>query len=184
MLDPEGAVKMVEIRFHGQSEQRTMASAELTALAAISQGKYAQTFSNVQPERSEEAATAYVRVSDTPIRTRKKKQTPDVVVVLDGPLCGEVDFTSGIKRNGLVIMNTHKSVREVRKETGIKGRLGVADASRTALEINCIPVGDNAILDTLIIASRVLPAETLCQPSESCFNPCVDNSPAWHCAYE
>jgi pyruvate ferredoxin oxidoreductase gamma subunit len=175
---------MVEIRFLGLGGQRAMASAELTALAAIAQGKYAQAFPGIEPGKIGAQAAAYVRVSERPIRTRKKKLTPDVVVVLDPTLHRDVDVTAGLKRDGLVIMNTHKSVREVREETGLDTRLGVADASQTALEINSVPVGKTAILDTLIIASQGLPAESLCRPSESCFNPYLENDSAWNCAFE
>lgn len=175
---------MVEIRFLGIGGQRAMASAELTALAAIAQGKYAQAFPSIEPGKSGAQAAAYVRVSERPIRTRKKKLTPDVVVVLDPILLRDANVTAGLKRDGLVIMNTHKSVREVREESGIKTRLGVADASNTAVEINCVPLGETTFLDTLIIASQGVQAESLCEPSESCFNPCLENEPAWNRAFE
>ncbi|MEE8622044.1 MAG: 2-oxoacid:acceptor oxidoreductase family protein, partial [Syntrophobacteria bacterium] len=42
---------MIEIRFHGRGGQGAVTSAELTALAAIEQGKYAQAFPSFGPER-------------------------------------------------------------------------------------------------------------------------------------
>ncbi|MBW2222358.1 MAG: pyruvate synthase, partial [Deltaproteobacteria bacterium] len=35
---------MIEVRFHGRGGQGAVTSAELVALAAISEGKYAQSF--------------------------------------------------------------------------------------------------------------------------------------------
>jgi len=175
---------MVEIRFHAQSGQRAMASAELTALAAVAQGKYAQAFPSVEANTDGTQVTACVRVSDRPIRTRKKKQTPDVVVVLDAALPRRVDVTAGLKRDGLVIMNTRKSVRQIRMETGIEARMGVADAGRTAVEINSVPISDTDILDTLIIASHGAVAESLSESTESCLSPYMEENPAWGHAYE
>ena len=41
---------MIEIRFHGRGGQGAVTSAELTALAAIEHGKYAQAFPAFGPE--------------------------------------------------------------------------------------------------------------------------------------
>jgi pyruvate ferredoxin oxidoreductase gamma subunit len=184
MVNSGGSVEMVEIRFHAQSGQRAMASAELTALAAVAQGKYAQAFPSVEAIRDGAQVTACVRVSDRPIRTRKKKQTPDVVVVLDAALPRRIDVTAGLKRDGLVIMNTSKSVREIRKETGIEARMGVADAGKTAIEINSVPVSDTDILDTLIIASQGAVAESLCESTQSCVSPHMEDNPPWGNVYK
>jgi pyruvate ferredoxin oxidoreductase gamma subunit len=184
MVNSGGSVEMVEIRFHAQSGQRAMASAELTALAAVAQGKYAQAFPSVEANMGGGQVTACVRVSDRPIRTRKKKPTPDVVVVLDAALPRRIDVTAGLKRDGLVIMNTSKSVRQIRKETGIEARMGVAYAGRTAIEINSVPVNDTHTLDTLIIASQGAVAESLGDATESCFSPYMEDNSAWSHAYE
>jgi len=42
---------MIEIRFHGRGGQGAVTSAELIALAAIEEGKYAQAFPSFGPER-------------------------------------------------------------------------------------------------------------------------------------
>jgi len=44
---------MIEIRFHGRGGQGAVTSAELLALAAIEEGKYAQAFPSFGPERRE-----------------------------------------------------------------------------------------------------------------------------------
>src|SRR5512142_2733974 len=114
---------MIEIRFHGRGGQGAVTSAELTALAAIGEGKYAQAFPSFGPERRGAPVMAFVRVSDTPIRTREKVYEPDIVVVLDPSLLQIVNVEAGLKSSGMVILNTKKSVEEVRKDTGIKSRL-------------------------------------------------------------
>ncbi|MFN3407015.1 MAG: 2-oxoacid:acceptor oxidoreductase family protein, partial [Caldimicrobium sp.] len=42
---------MIEIRLHGRGGQGGVTSAELIAIAAITQGKYAQAFPSFGPER-------------------------------------------------------------------------------------------------------------------------------------
>ncbi|MFH1035963.1 MAG: 2-oxoacid:acceptor oxidoreductase family protein, partial [Pseudomonadota bacterium] len=42
---------MIEVRFHGRGGQGAVTSAELMALAAIAEGKYAQAFPSFGPER-------------------------------------------------------------------------------------------------------------------------------------
>ena len=82
---------MIEIRLHGRGGQGAVTSAELTALAAIGTGKYAQAFPSFGPERRGAPVMAFIRVSDKPIKTREKVYNPDIVVVLDPSLLGLVN---------------------------------------------------------------------------------------------
>src|SRR5512135_3320719 len=141
---------MVEIRFHGRGGQGAVTSAELTALAAIEEGKYAQAFPSFGPERRGAPVMAFVRVSETPIRTREKVYHPDVVVVLDPSLLQIVNVETGLKEGGLVILNTKKSAAEVRKETGIKARLALVDASKIAVETMRVPITNTTMLGALL----------------------------------
>jgi pyruvate ferredoxin oxidoreductase gamma subunit len=158
---------MIEIRFHGRGGQGAVTSAELTALAAIEQGKYAQAFPSFGPERRGAPVMAFVRVSDEPIRTREKIYEPDIVVVLDPTLLDIVNVGAGLKDNGIVVLNTTKSAEEVRKRSGISAKLALVDASRIAMETMGIPITNTTLLgamlkatDLLRIALVVLPART------------------------
>ena len=113
---------MVEIRFHGRGGQGAVTSAELTALAAIEEGKYAQAFPSFGPERRGAPVMAFVRISDKPICTREKVYEPNYVIVLDPTLLKLVNVEAGLKKGGIVIVNTTKSAAQVRKETGIKAK--------------------------------------------------------------
>ena len=72
---------MIEVRIHGRGGQGAVTSAELLALAAIEEGKYAQAFPSFGPERRGAPVMAFLRVDDQPIRLREKVYDPDVVVV-------------------------------------------------------------------------------------------------------
>ncbi|HEC49808.1 MAG TPA: pyruvate synthase, partial [Candidatus Desulfofervidus auxilii] len=79
---------MLEIRFHGRGGQGAVTCTELIAKAAIAEGKYAQAFPSFGAERRGAPVTAFLRVSDRPIRIRQNIYEPDVIVVLDPTLLG------------------------------------------------------------------------------------------------
>ena len=160
---------MVEIRIHGRGGQGAVTSAELTALAAIEQGKYAQAFPSFGPERRGAPVAAFVRVSEKPIVTREKVYEPDYVVVLDPTLLKIVNVEAGLKAGGTVILNTTKSVAEIRKETGIKAKLALVDASKIALETMRVPITNTTMIGALIKAAGILPLESLKGPIKNRF---------------
>lgn len=153
-----------------------MTSAELAALAAIEQGKYAQAFPSFGPERRGAPVMAFVRVSDNPIVTRAKVYEPDVVVVLDPTLLKIVNVEAGLKKGGIVVLNTSKSVEQVRKETGIKARLATVDASKIAMETMRVPITNTTMLGALVKASGVIPLESLTGPVKHRFGPIAERN--------
>ena len=86
---------MIEIRFHGRGGQGAVTSAELLALSAIGEGKYAQAFPSFGPEREGRPVLAFCRISDQPIRIRANIYEPDIVVVLDASLLKIVNVAAG-----------------------------------------------------------------------------------------
>ncbi len=168
--------KMVEIRFHGRGGQGGVTSAELTALAAIEQGKYAQAFPSFGPERRGAPVTAFVRVSESPIRTREKVYEPDIVVVLDPSLLRIVNVEAGLKKGGLVILNTKKGMEEVRAETGIKARLALVDAARIAMETMRVPITNTTMLGALVKATGVVDLDALRAPIQHRFGPIAEKN--------
>ena len=152
---------MIEIRFHGRGGQGAVTSAELTALAAIEHGKYAQAFPSFGPERRGAPVMAFVRVSDEPIRTREKIYEPDIVVVLDPTLLDIVNVVAGLKDNGVVVLNTTKSAKEVRQASGITARLALVDASKIAIETLGVPITNTTLLGAMLKATDLLPISAL-----------------------
>ena len=162
-----------------------MTSAELTALAAIEAGKYAQAFPSFGPERRGAPVMAFVRVSETPIRTREKVYNPDIVVVLDPSLLQIVNVEACLKEGGLVILNPKKSVAEVRKETGIKARLALVDASKIAMETMRVPITNTTMLGALLKGAGLIDMDALRGPIQHRFGPIAEkNMKACLRAYE
>ncbi|GLI35345.1 pyruvate ferredoxin oxidoreductase subunit gamma [Desulforhabdus amnigena] len=167
---------MVEIRFHGRGGQGAVTSAELTALAAIGEGKFAQAFPSFGPERRGAPVMAFVRVSDTPIRTREKVYEPNIVIVLDPTILKIVNVEAGLKEGGIVILNTTKTAEEVRKETGIKARLALVDASKIAVETMRVPITNTTMLGALLKATGLISMDGLRGPIEHRFGPIAEKN--------
>jgi pyruvate ferredoxin oxidoreductase gamma subunit len=167
---------MVEIRFHGRGGQGAVTSAELTALAAIEEGKYAQAFPSFGPERRGAPVMSFVRVSETPIRSREKVYQPNFVVVLDESLLSIVNVEAGLREGGTVILNTTKSIEEVRKETGIKARIAIVDASKIAMETMRVAITNTTMLGALVKAAKVITMEHLDEPIKHRFGPIAEKN--------
>jgi len=169
---------MVEIRLHGRGGQGAVTSAEITALAAIGTGKYAQAFPSFGPERRGAPVMAFIRVSDKPIKTREKVYNPDIVVVLDPSLLGLVNVGAGLKPGGVVVVNTAKTAEEVRKLTGIKAKLALVDASRIAMETMGIPITNTTMIGAMLKATGLMAASDLAEPLKERFGRIAEKNMA------
>jgi len=125
---------MIELRFHGRGGQGAVTSAELLALTAIKQGKFAQSFPKFGPERRGAPVIAFARISDKQIRDRTSVETPNIVIVLDPSLLSIVNTSAGMTKDGIQVVNTTKSADELRKEFGLKGKLVTVNANKIAAE--------------------------------------------------
>ncbi len=162
-----------------------MTSAELTAIAAIEQGKYAQAFPSFGPERRGAPVMAFVRVSDKPIRTREKIYEPDIVVVLDPTLLEIVNVAAGLKDSGVLVLNTTKSAEEIRAASDIKGKLALVDATRIAIESMGLPITNTTLLGAMLKATNLLPIKALEGPLQERFGRIAGkNIRAFQRAYE
>jgi pyruvate ferredoxin oxidoreductase gamma subunit len=157
--------QLIEIRWHGRGGQGAVTSAELVAQAAISEGKFAQAFPSFGPERRGAPVLAFVRIdSKEPIRIRAEITEPDVVVVLDPGLLTIVNVAAGLKKDGLVIINTKKSFAEIEKSLKIKCKLGKVDATHIARETLGVPITNTTMVGALLKATDVVKLESVVEP--------------------
>ncbi len=178
--------QLVEIRWHGRGGQGAVTSAELLAQAAISEGKYAQAFPSFGPERRGAPVLAFVRISSKqPIKIRAEITQPDVVVVLDSGLLPIVNVTSGLKANGMVIVNTRKQAEQIRQEFSINWRLATIDATSIAREVLGVPITNTTMIGALIRATEIVKLESLFEPLRHRFDRLAErNINAMKRAYE
>jgi len=177
---------LIEIRWHGRGGQGAVTSAELLAKAAIGEGKYAQAMPSFGPERRGAPVQAFNRISgERPIRVRAEIAEPDVVVVLDSGLLRIVDVTAGLKKGGLLVVNTGKGVADIRPEFGSSGRLAVIDATRIARELLGVPIVNTTMLGALVKVTGVVKLESLFVPTKQRFGRMAErNIEAMKAAFE
>jgi pyruvate ferredoxin oxidoreductase gamma subunit len=103
---------MREIRWHARAGQGAKTASQLFAVSAMRAGKSVQAFPEYGPERRGAPMRAYTRVDDRPIRRHDSITNPNVVVVLEPSLLGEVDVTEGLATDGFVLVNAEEPPAE------------------------------------------------------------------------
>jgi 2-oxoacid:acceptor oxidoreductase gamma subunit (pyruvate/2-ketoisovalerate family) len=138
-----------EIKIHGRGGQGSVTAAELLAHAAFIEDKWVQAFPYFGAERRGAPVKAFARISDKPILVHSQIYNPDYVIVLDPVIYKVVDVTEGLKKDGIIIMNTTKKPEEL----GLKDwRIATVDATGIALELNLLVAG-LPIVNTSIIGA-------------------------------
>ncbi len=177
---------LVEIRWHGRGGQGAVTSAELLAQAAINEGKYAQAFPAFGAERRGAPVLAFVRIdSHKPIRVRAEVTEPDIVMVLDPGLLRVVNVTSGLKEDGVMVVNTPKGPDGIKLEAGVKWSLATVDATKIARELLGVPIVNTAMIGALLKSNEVVKLESLVEPLKERFGRLAErNISAMQKAYE
>jgi pyruvate ferredoxin oxidoreductase gamma subunit len=160
---------MIEVRFHGRGGQGAVTSAEMVALAAIEEGRFAQGFPSFGPERRGAPVVTFARVDEKPIRLRSKIYQPDVAVVLDPSLLKILDPTQGLKSDGLLIINTNKPIEELRSQFGFKVRIATVDGDLIAREELGLPITNTTMLGALVRGTGIVKLDSLISPLKNRF---------------
>jgi pyruvate ferredoxin oxidoreductase gamma subunit len=177
---------MIELRIHGRGGQGAVTSAELLALALINEGKYALAFPSFGPERRGAPVQAFVRTNDKPVKIRTEVREPDIVVVLDAGLLNVVDVSSGLKKKGVIIVNTKKAPQEIKSNFGNKWRVAAVNATAIASEVIGVPIVNTTMLGAIIKVTDMVRLTSLEEPLRHRFGErgAGRNLEACHRAYE
>ncbi len=160
---------MHEVRFHGRGGQGAVTSAELLAQAAIDDGKHAQAFPSFGPERRGAPVIAYARVDEKRIRNRTAIQEPSLVIVLDPSLLELVEVDRGLQPDGVLVLNSSRSLEQIRETFGYKSRLAVLDANHIAREEIGRVITNTTMLGAALAADPMVPTDKLEQQLEQRF---------------
>jgi len=152
---------IVEIRWHGRGGQGVKTAAEILAEAAITDGKYVQSFPEYGPERMGAPVLAYNRLSDERIDLHSNVYAPDHVVVLDPTLLDSTNVAEGLRKEGTLLVNTNMPPDQVRKKTGFSGRILTVDASKIAKEEIGRPIANTTCLGAFVKASGITNLENV-----------------------
>jgi pyruvate ferredoxin oxidoreductase gamma subunit len=146
----------LEICWHGRGGQGVVTANEILAETAIREGKYVKAFPEFGPERMGAPIRAFTRISDNPIRIHSQVYEPDIVVVLDGTLVGKVDITGGLKKGGIVLVNTHGSPEEIKSALKTEEKCYTIDATKISIEELGRPMANTAILGALVKVAPIV----------------------------
>lgn len=151
-----------EIRIHGRGGQGAVTAAQLLAQAAFFEGKWVQAFPYFGAERRGAPVMAFARISDERILVHSQVYNPDYVIVLDPYLYRLVDLAEGLKKGGIIIMNTTQKPSEIKIENS---RIATVDATGVALELNLrvagLPVVNTSIVGAFAKATGELKLESV-----------------------
>lgn len=148
-----------EIRIHGRGGQGNVTASEFLAEAAFADGLMAQAFPMFGSERHGAPVTAYVRISDKPIRLRSQIYEPDYVIIQDASLFAGNDLLEGLKDGGLVVINTSKPGSEFNIPETFK--VVTVPATDLALDIVGKPIINTIMVGAFAAASGEIHLEAL-----------------------
>ncbi len=156
---------LTEIKFHGRGGQGAVTSAEMLALAAINEEKFAQGFPTFGPERRGAPVMSFVRIDDEfPIRTRAEISRADIVVVMDFTLLRAVNIAAGVKKGGTIIVNTRRGVREIQDEFNLPLPIATVDASAIAMKMLGVNIVNTTMLGSILKVKPLVRIESLEEP--------------------
>ena len=161
---------LIEIRWHGRGGQGAKTASLLLADAAFNTGKFIQGFPEYGPERMGAPITAYNRISVNPIRIHSNIYEPDFVVVVDDTLLSSVDVTAGLKKEGAIVINTTKTIDELKPLLkGYEGRVFAIDARSVSEEALGKYFPNTPMLASIVKVSEVMSEEDFIKDMEGSF---------------
>ncbi|MBR1531228.1 MAG: 2-oxoacid:acceptor oxidoreductase family protein [Eubacterium sp.] len=169
---------VVEIRWHGRGGQGAKTAALLLADVAFKTGKFVQGFPEYGPERMGAPITAYNRIGDKPIRVHSNIYHPDYVVVVDEGLLDVVDVTDGLSEDGAIVVNTKKSVSEIKKHIGgYSGKVFTIDARKVSKQCLGRYFPNTPMLAAIVKVSRVMEEDVFFKEMQASFEHKFSSKP-------
>ncbi len=153
----------IAIRWHGRGGQGVVTASRILATAALNGGYYLQSLPDFGAERSGAPISAHTRISDRPPVDRGPIGEPDVVIVLDASLIGQVDVLNGLVPEGVVVANTPGHGPALAEQLGLtpKQELWTVDGSSIAMELIGRNLPNTPVLGAFARAVPVLELETV-----------------------
>ena len=162
---------LTEIRWHGRGGQGAKTAALLLADVAFQTGKYVQGFPEYGPERMGAPITAYNRISDTPIRVHSNIYEPQFVVVVDESLLEAVDVTSGLKKDGAILVNTQRTKEEILPHLkGYEGEVYIIDAHKVSMAAMGKYFPNTPLLAAIVKVTGLMDEETFLREMRASFS--------------
>jgi len=158
---------MFEVRIHGRGGQGAVTAAELLAVAAFHEHRYAQAFPTFGSERTGAPVVSFCRVADEPIRIHEPIAEPDALLVQDPTLLHQVKVFDGVGPDAYLLVNTSRSFAELGIDEFLEGfdpdRLATVPATELAREHLGRPLPNAALLGAFAALTGVVSLESVVQ---------------------
>jgi len=154
---------MIEIRIHGRGGQGAVIASKILASAVFSEGQYVQSFPAFGVERRGAPVAAFTRIDGAPILIRNNIYEPDHIMVLDPNLLTTGICTEGLKKGGIVLINSGDSPDAF--EGLADYRVATVDAGTIAVKHRLgsptYPIVNTTILGAFAKASGIVSIEAI-----------------------
>lgn len=148
---------MYKIRIHGRGGQGGKLASKIIGSAAFLEGYEVQDFARYGAERRGAPVEAFVRIDNKEILERGYISDPDCVIVLDDSLLDIVDVTSGLKKGGLLIINSKKKKFPKFEKKGFK--VVTVDATEIAMKHLGKPIYNTAMIGAFAGITKLIDFE-------------------------
>ncbi len=150
---------MKEIRIHGRGGQGAVLAARMLASAFVLEGKSVASFPMYGFERRGAPVVAFTRVDDKPIREKTQIYTPDCLVVIDPGLLTLPTLFTGLKPDGVLILNSAKKPAQRPNENLKIG--GFVNATKIAVDEIGRDIPNTCLLGAFAAASGWLKLQSV-----------------------
>lgn len=162
---------LIQIRWHGRGGQGAVTAGRLLAIAGFLSGYKGVTSAPFfGAERRGAPVIATTKLSKYPIRELCQIEYPDIVVVLDHTLLQSVNVTSGLKKDGWLIVNTPKT-----NELHFEYNLITVNATKIAEDMDLIyagiPLVNTPMIGALLHALPDITLDQVHKALEQLFQP-------------
>lgn len=150
---------MKEIRIHARAGQGAITTAALLGYVYFLEGIYAYSFPHFGAARMGAPMNAFVRVDTKPVRLRSQIYKPDYVIVVDVTLLRGFNCFSGLKEDGIAVINERAGIEAPRVKA--KQKVFIIPANDIALKNIGRPLGNTALLGAYAAATGEINLDNL-----------------------
>ena len=172
---------MKEIRIHGRGGMGAVKAAEALVYAAVMDGKYGNSIPFFGFERQGAPVTAFVRISEEPIRPKNRVYHPDIIIVLDPTIMNTVNVFEGVKEGGILVLNTTHDPKDMEIPKNIAS-VTVVDATKIALDMIGRPITNTVMLGAFCKATGLVSVDEVAKKVEELWG--AKNKEALYKGYE
>jgi len=157
-----------EIRIHGRGGQGSVLAARMLASAFVAEGMCVASFPMYGFERRGAPVMAFTRVDSKPIREKNQVYTPDCMVVIDPTLLRLKTLFSGIKPEGVLILNAPDQLKG-RPDPNIT-LAGMVNATQIALDEMGRDIPNTCLLGALAATTGWVKLESILESLKDYFS--------------